>query len=517
LAETVLILGCGIMQVPALTIARDMGWNVAAADGNPDAEGRELAHRFFNVDLKDTEGLIELAGRLRKDGGLDGVFTAGTDFSLSVALVAEAMGLPGHSPEAALLATDKVKMRRRFKERGVPSPPFAEVGPGDDPDTAVNDIPGPWVVKPVDSMGARGVVTIHRREDLRPALENARKFSRSGRALVESFMEGPEFSLDALVEDGKLIPCGLADRHIVYPPFFIEMGHTIPSGVPEITAEKLWEVFSRGVSALGLTRGAAKGDVKFTPTGPMIGEIAARLSGGYMSGWTYPLSSGVEPTRGGLRLAVGLPAAVPEPSKNLVCAEKALISIDGTLKRLDGREAALSISGVSEVFLRYRPGDKTGFPRNNVEKAGNVIVTGPDAREADRRALAALRCLELELDPADPATGMFLDGSGPFPPDAFDISGDRGFSGYLDRLWNDHKPRPSGGSTSSCPCIPLPPACKCTDYTGRSIMEILNILSAAGLIRVGEAPSSPELSDFWRALVRGGLPGVRWYLEQSSL
>jgi len=524
LSETVFILGCGTMQIPALKIAGDMGWYVAAADGNPEAEGRHLSKRFFHIDLKDTAALIRAAEEIRDERGLDAVFTAGTDFSLTVAEIAEALNLPGHSPEAAALATDKVLMRRCFREKGVPSPMFAEIGPDDNPEALTENIPGPWVVKPVDSMGARGVVRVESRELLTGALEEARAFSRSRRALVETWMEGPEYSLDALVEDGRLIRCGLADRHIVYPPCFIEMGHTIPSSLPGETADEIWNVFEQGINAMGLSRGAAKGDIKLTPEGPMIGEIAARLSGGYMSGWTYPLSSGIEPTRGALRLAAGLPASLPEPFSGRVCAEKALIGIDGTIRSLNGGDEALALPGVKEVFLRYSPGDRIGFPRNNVEKAGNVIALGAHRQEAEERALAALRTLNLELDPSDNATGVFLDAEESFPPDAFKIPVGGPLSSYLKDLRSDHIPRPSRGYpviSGIKALIPLPPASSVLDYTGRSIADVLDILVSEGRIRLTEVRPSEAadlriLSDFWKALIRGGLAGCRWYLEHCG-
>ena len=510
------------MQLPSLRIARDMGWYVAAADGNSQAEGRGLCDLFFHIDLKDTSALIDAARELREKRGLDAVFTAGTDFSLAVAEIARALDLPGHSPAAAALATDKILMRRRFQEKGVPSPAFAEIGPDDNSRELLKKVPGPWVVKPVDSMGARGVIRVDSRNKLDAALKDARSYSKSGRALVETWMEGPEYSLDALVEDGKLIPCGLADRHIEYPPCFIEMGHLIPSTLNTEEAGELWDVFEKGVKALGLTRGAAKGDIKLTPKGPMIGEIAARLSGGYMSGWTYPYSSGIEPTRGALRLAAGLSASLHTPSLSLYCSEKALIGIDGTIRRISGREEALRLPGVKDVFIRYTEGMAIRFPRNNVEKAGNVITVAPEAEEAEKRALAALRVLNIELDPQDEATGRFLDGEGPFPPDAFDITGDAELSSFLNKLWDDYPPKPSRG----CPegmagkiTIPPPPPSVATDYTGRSIFESLELLVSEGSLRpyevnYPEVPDKAVLSDFWKALVRGGTAGGRWYLEQ---
>ena len=48
----------------------------------------------------------------------------------------------------------------------------------------------------------------------------------------------------------------------------------------------MWKEFEKGVKALGLSWGAAKGDVKYSRGRAVIGEIASRLSGGYMSGWT---------------------------------------------------------------------------------------------------------------------------------------------------------------------------------------------------------------------------------------
>lgn len=520
MAETVFILGCGAMQIPALKIAREMGWTVAAADGDEHAEGRGLCDDFYHVDLKDSAGLIRVAREIRNKGRLDAVFTAGTDFSHSVSLVAESLGLPGHSPEAALLATDKVLMRRRFRDAGVPSPAFAEVGKGDVPENLADSIPGPWVVKPVDSMGARGVIKIERREDLKDAIESAKSYSRSGRALIESYMEGPEFSLDALVEDGMLLRCGIADRHIVYPPCFIEIGHTIPSALPEEIADSIWDVFSQGVAALGLTRGSAKGDVKLTAGGPMIGEIAARLSGGYMSGWTWPYASGVRPTEGGLRLAAGLSADLPEPSGDLVCAERALIGIDGTVKHLDGKDEALSIPGVKEVFLRYKAGDRISFPRNNVEKVGNVIVTGDTRDKAEKTALKALRTLRLELDPSDLSTGEYLDSEGTFPPDAFEYREDQRFSDFLNDLWRAFPPKPSESRRRGTPFIKIPAESSISDYTGRTVHDCLNELAGDGLITISGRPEIVQdgqtASDFWKALIRGGLPGVRWYLERLS-
>ncbi|TFG65038.1 MAG: ATP-grasp domain-containing protein, partial [Spirochaetales bacterium] len=289
------------MQIPALTAARKMGLKVYAADVNDKAPGISLAHEFLHVDLRNREEMAEAAAAIARSGGLHGVFTAGTDFSTTVAWVAEKLGLPGISYETALNATDKARMRGVFSRAGIPSPPFCLVeGTADNLPEA--DLPPlPVVVKPVDNMGARGIRRIDNRDDLGEAVTAALAFSGSRRCIVEGYIPGPEFSIDSLVYRGRITVCGFADRHIVFPPCFVEMGHTIPSVLDDKTRDRIVEVFTAAALALGIDNGAAKGDVKLSPEGPVIGEIAARLSGGYMSGWTYPYASGVPLTEAALR------------------------------------------------------------------------------------------------------------------------------------------------------------------------------------------------------------------------
>ncbi len=158
-------------------------------------------------------------------------------------------------------------------------------------------------------------------------------------------------------------------------------------------------VFQAGIRALGIDNGAAKGDIKLTANGPMVGEIAARLSGGYMSGWTFPLATGVEVTEAALNIAVGLPPGDLSPHVKKVCAERALISLPGIVEDVGGSEKARDVKGVCEVFLRVTAGDSVVFPTNNVEKCGNVLAVGDTLDEAETAASRALGQFQIRLRP----------------------------------------------------------------------------------------------------------------------
>lgn len=596
--KRVFMLGAGFMQGVAIRAARALGCTVVAADGNPSAVCAAEADEFVCIDLKDTVRLIDYARYLQQNGGLDAVFTAATDFSAAVAAIAAACGLRGHTLEAALNATDKVRMRECFRKAGVPSPAFIEMtaadlassaevasstaAPADRLDATDNvrysnvgaaiavtnalerrlgELAGrfPLVVKPVDNMGARGCSLVKDLSGLREAAETALRYSRSGRVIVEEYIEGSEFSIEGLVFGGRLYITALADRHIFFPPYFIEMGHTIPSECPQEIADEVISVFERGVHALGLTDGAVKGDILVRGGKAFVGEIAARLSGGYMSGWTVPYSCGLDITAAALTLALGGSPRLHTCGKDsfiiplkqncpFVSAERAWISIPGQVAAVSGLEAARAAPFIKDVFPRVGVGDTVVFPQNNVEKCGNVLSAAPSRREAVLASETACRKIVLRLTPHVAETDAFLaELHSPaeqqiFPPNFLQFTEPLIENGSFDRLLDDAVYQEKEGFV--LPDFLVAALGTARDLQGRSLRELLcqalaeepglaSILcasesaenSAVSVISPAEADGSAPASGcisissamqrkngYWKALIRGGLQGLLyWY------
>ena len=88
--KNIVILGAGLMQKPAILSAKQLGFKTIVVDADPKAVSIPLADEFHQIDLKDKEGILELCTSLKNSPqGLEGVFTAGTDFSASVSYVCE--------------------------------------------------------------------------------------------------------------------------------------------------------------------------------------------------------------------------------------------------------------------------------------------------------------------------------------------------------------------------------------------------------------------------------------------
>lgn len=534
--KKILILGAGLMQKPAILGAKHLGYKAVVVDANKNAVAVPLADEFYPVDLKDRESLLELAKKLNKKGELKGVFTAGTDFSASVSFVAENLGLPAHSFEAALNASDKARMRACFEKEGVPSPKFIEIDENAHAElVSKSDIEFPKVVKPCDNMGGRGCRLVRNQDEFQTSVTTAIKNSRTNRAIFEDYMEGAEFSIDSVVYNGTLTITGFADRHIFYPPYFIEMGHSLPSRVDSKIKNELIATFALGIKALGLTCGVAKADIKYTKKGPMIGEIAARLSGGYMSGWTFPYSSGMNLTEEAMKIAVGQepdyllsnrvslpwqphesvknkaqPFELYEISSTLVSAERAWLSIPGVVSNIYGLSEVKQIYGVRDVLPRVKIGDKVDFPRNNVEKCGNVIAVGINSEQAYKSAEEAISSITLRLEPNNPDTEKFLRGESEpdekgFPPSAFTFSPNSESSVNV----GEGTKIPAGQKTIGyIPETLIPLADSLKDWNHCTLRKTLEKFDEI-------CPDHAELDGktFWSAILRGGIQGALYIAD----
>lgn len=510
--EFVLILGAGLMQKPSIEAAGELGYKTLVVDANKNAVCVPFADVFVQIDLKDREKIADLA--MSYGDKLKAVFTAGTDFSASVSYVAQKCGLISHSFEAAMNASNKVLMRKCFKEKGVPSPDFVEVSESEIETLSSDDsVLFPKVVKPVDNMGARGCRLVRNKSEFEPALRDAVAFSRTGKAIVEDYMKGMEFSIDALVHEGNVTITGFADRHIFFDPYFIEMGHTMPSSVSEDVKKNVVDVFVKGVKALGLTEGVAKGDVKYTEKGAMIGEIAGRLSGGYMSGWTYPYASGVNLTMEAMKIALGLGKTLPsEIECNAVSHERAFISIPGVVSVVYGEDKAVASPFVKNVFFRVKEGSRVDFPRNNVEKCGNVISRCADRRLSLKGAEMAVSEIVLRLEKNNETTQNYLMGvenkyEKGFPYSAYELSSDEliAFEKEVESL--------DSVIIGENESIVIPEslasfAGERQDFNYRTILNTLDKVNKYA----GARKSVPAIK-FWKSLIRGGIQGALYAVD----
>jgi len=397
--KTIAIIGAGLLQLPVIKAAKKLGLKVVVVDINPLACGVKEADYYIQSSTLDAETTAEKLEKFDKEiSKISAVLTVGTDASYTVAVCAKRLGLPGIEPDVAIKATNKYEMRKTLISAKVPVPDFEIVDSYNKACEVIERMGSDCVVKPLQNMGARGVRRVCNLEDLKEAFDLALQYSKDRKVLIEQYIDAPELSIDALIYNDNIYITGVADRIIEYDPYFVETGHIMPSRLSEDLIGYAIETFKSGIKAIGINIGAAKGDIKVSSSGCYIGEIAARLSGGFMSAYTYPYSSGVDLMTNIIYISLGLPPVDISPKKNWCSIERAIIAPPGIISKIEGLSEVKNIKYVNDVFFDAKIGDKVAFPKNNLDKQGHIIVAAPTYREAIISSHRAIQTVRVKTD-----------------------------------------------------------------------------------------------------------------------
>ena len=117
--KRLLVLAAGLLQVPIIKRAREMGYYVIATDGNPEAIGLQYADKAICADIISEEKMLDIA----KSENIDGVIHPCSEVSMNVmGRIIDELNLAGVSREQAIIATNKHLMREAFKNGNAPSP-----------------------------------------------------------------------------------------------------------------------------------------------------------------------------------------------------------------------------------------------------------------------------------------------------------------------------------------------------------------------------------------------------------
>ena len=420
--KKLLVLAAGILQVPVIKKAREMGFYVIATDGNPAAVGLPLTDKAIEANITDEEVMLRIA---RKEQ-IDGVIHPCSEVSMNVmGRINDELGLSGISRDTAIRATNKHLMRQAFEQGGAPSPKSFCTNNADEAwSIFVNEFSrSTAILKPSRNSGSRGVAKIAyphpssfsaslrkrpsaerpegkgdtAKEEFVALFERAMNESRDKSVMIEQFIEGPEFSVEIIVWQGEAHVLTVTDKKTTEAPFFVELGHNQPSVFPKEMQARLKEAAVAGVKALGLDNCAAHAELKLMYGEPYLMEIGARLGGDFISTELTHLSTGVDMVAAAIDVALGIePDLRPKEAPKGVCI-RYFTPQSGRLTAIHNQEL-LNDSHVYDAEIYHQVGDMIPEVRSSLDRSGHVIVTAPTVQEAIERADELIKKVVFETE-----------------------------------------------------------------------------------------------------------------------
>lgn len=377
--KTLLLLGGSRQQCIAIERAKELGFRTVLCDYLPDNPGQHIADVFYLQSTTDRDGVLTVA----KKEKIDGILAYASDPAApTAAFVAEKLGLPTNPLRSVEILSFKNRFREHLSRAGLPCPKvisFPATLLTNDVRKALSDLPFPFVIKPTDSSGSKGVTVLYDGSRIEQALDAARHFSRNGILIAETYIE-KEFPYmiggDVFVVDGKIAFDGLM-RCMRDPKCpLVPMGEIFPSGLTTTQHEAVIDVLNRLLASLDMRFGEFNVEVILGKGNtPYVMELGARAGGNYIPLQLSDLS-GIDLVKANVLSALGQKPDVAFQGNLSYVATCVLHSTKaGSFERLDISDKARPY--VYRVVLYKKYGDAVDVFTGAHQAVGLVFLRFP--------------------------------------------------------------------------------------------------------------------------------------------
>ncbi len=381
-----MFLGAANAQVPVIKYAKQQGYYVITADYLPENPGHMFSDEYYNVSTTDKDEVLKLAKQL----GIDAISAYASDPSApTAAYVCDELQLVGSSYESVNILSDKTLFRRFLSTNGHNCPWYYS---GSEPYDLLNKYSGgKAILKPVDSSGSKGIHVIESTEDILSEFDQAKLYSRTGRVILEQFIEkkGPQIHGEGFVINGKVIFLHLGDQYFSTVNNLIPYSTIVRSTEHEDIMPLVYKKVKEVIDQVGFNTGGINVEVMRDINDEIyILEIGARNGGNFMP-QLMKHATGFDLVKANVDALFEI-----DISFNNNIRENGQFAQLILHSNKDGVFKGLNIPGILkdriyEQVLYYKEGEKINKYRSSRDVVGVIIFKLVDDRE--------FNCYQLEL------------------------------------------------------------------------------------------------------------------------
>lgn len=186
------------------------------------------------------------------------------------------LGVAFHSPRTVRDVLDKRRMRDALGGGAHGAVAYRYASDAASVLQAVREVGMPCVIKPSSGTGSEGAVVVRDEAEAGAAASQAAAVARD--ILVERFVAGPQFSVEAFSECGEHVVLAVT-RKYSDPASLVELGHVLPAPLNDADRTAVEECARSVLDAVGLEFGPSHTEVILGADGPVPIETHARVGG----------------------------------------------------------------------------------------------------------------------------------------------------------------------------------------------------------------------------------------------
>lgn len=306
------------------------------------------------------------------------------------ARLAERFGLPGAGYGASLAMRDKNRLRLVTAAHGIHNPVSKLVSSFAEVRDFAQQHGAPLIVKPANRQGSIGTVIVHDLRDLRRAWNKSRlrdegiALPRRGLpeiTLIEQFIAGREFSVEALVHQGQIIFSNVTLKDLFEGTSPVESGHTVPAPISDALTERLVSETQKVLHATGFGSGIIHCEWMLVGDTPYLVECAGRFPGGGIIG-LIDRAYDIDIVGAYFQLMRGVIPDALHNQANRTVHVRFIGGRDGIVGNIDVDETVLSRKGIVDYYITTQSGERTFTPKMGAHRLGAITVEADDAKAA---------------------------------------------------------------------------------------------------------------------------------------
>ena len=348
-----------------------------------------------------------------RENPLDALVALGDRATPTAALACRELGLLYNSPQAVEACRDKHASRMRLKAAGLKVPAFRRFSLAENPQTLSPRIEYPCVLKPLGLSASRGVIRADGPEEFCRTFERIRRLllspdvqvlqeETSGSLQVETYIEGTEFALEGLLDQGYLKVLALFEKpDPLEGPFFEETIYITPSRLGENDQKRIVAEIESATRALGLCHGPIHAEVRLNRAGVWILEVAARSIGGLCSR-SLRFDGGMSLEELIIRHALG--QNVKGVSRESVASGVMMIPIPegGLFEGVEGVAEARRTPGVEEIRITAKSRQKVVPLPEGASYLGFIFARAESPAQVEQALRKSHQHLRVRISPVLP-------------------------------------------------------------------------------------------------------------------
>jgi biotin carboxylase len=272
-----------------LRTSKSLGWRVLLLTvekfRNGDWPRDVIDEMFFMPEELPLQHLIYTVSYMARSQPIDRIVALDEFDMENVSALREHLRIPGMGLTTVRYFRDKLAMRTRAQEAGIPVPEFAHILNYDNLRGFMNRVPGPWLLKPRSQASGIGMKKIQTSDELWPWLDQLG--DQQSFYLLEQFIPGRVYHVDSVVSEREIV---FAEPHAYGSPP-LDVSHqggvfttsTLPSEAAD--TKQVLEANRQVIEGLGSVRGVTHAEfLRSNADGKFYFlEIAARVGGAYIS------------------------------------------------------------------------------------------------------------------------------------------------------------------------------------------------------------------------------------------